>query len=602
MLETIKISRRIIIAMLIVMIVTAISPIIVLGANEKNLPVITPMQRAGEIKAGQELKFKITDDTKVSYIFYAWNRRTDGGKSTCIELEKEEPEYEFKINAPTQPGLYEFSIAAEDYYGNTTYWMNIPYVVKNNLSGVQDNTAPEFIFNTPNEYPYNDSTIPQEMPITIRAKDPSGIYYIGYKWTRELETKVTGATLVYKKDTVQITAPKEQGVWYLILYARDGSNNLSECYYTRVTVGKANYDMSGIKFEDKAVTYNGQAQSLAISGNLPEGVTVSYEGNGKTEVGEYTVTAKFAGDTKNYNAISDKTAKLTINKANYDITGVKFIGTEATYDGTAHNIAVDEKTLPEGVTVTGYIGNGQTSAGEHKVKVTFAGDENHEKIEDIEVTLKITPKTITVIGDAENGEDYTNNVLLGEDTLESIGVIDTLTTTATSSIVGDYSITGIDGKYGNYVVTVIPGTYTIIGKEITVIVEDKTSEYGAANLETLTARLAVVGDEENGEDYTNNILEGTDTLESIGVIASLSTTATTSSSVGNYAITGESKIYGNYTVTVKSGTYKITEKAITVIAEDKTSEYGVENLEKLTARLAVAGDAQNGEDYTKKTP
>ena len=210
-----NLSKVIIIAILVAMIITVAYPIIVLGANEKNLPVITPMQRAGEIRAGQELKFKITDDTKVSYIFYAWNRRTDGGKSTCIELEEDEPECEFKINAPTQPGLYEFSIAAEDYYGNTTYWMNIPYIITNNLSGEQDNTAPEFIFNTPNEYPYNDSTIPQEMPITIRAKDPSGIYYIGYKWTRELETKVTGATLVYKKDTVQITAPKEQGVWYL---------------------------------------------------------------------------------------------------------------------------------------------------------------------------------------------------------------------------------------------------------------------------------------------------------------------------------------------------------------------------------------------------
>ena len=222
--------------MLIVMILATISPIIVLGANEKNVPVITPMQNAGQIKVGQELKFKITDDTKVSYVFYAWNRRTDGGKTTCIELEKEEPECEFKINAPTQPGLYEFSIAAEDYYGNTTYWMNIPYVVKDKLSGVEDKTAPKFISEIPSEYPYNDSTIPQGMPITIRLKDDSGIYYIGYKWTRELEEKVTGATVIYKKDTIQINAPNEPGDYYLIWYARDGANNLSDCYYTKVTV------------------------------------------------------------------------------------------------------------------------------------------------------------------------------------------------------------------------------------------------------------------------------------------------------------------------------------------------------------------------------
>jgi len=561
-----NLSKVIIIAILVAMIITVAYPIIVLGANEKNLPVITPMQRAGEIRAGQELKFKITDDTKVSYIFYAWNRRTDGGKSTCIELEKEEPEYEFKINAPTQPGLYEFSIAAEDYYGNTTYWMNIPYIITNNLSGEQDNTAPEFIFNTPNEYPYNDSTIPQEMPITIRAKDPSGIYYIGYKWTRELETKVTGATLVYKKDTVQITAPKEQGVWYLILYARDGSNNLSECYYTRVTVkdqiaptltlnGKAEVDVplngtftdEGATFSDNCdatkivyanekvdtskvgeqiLTYTATDNAGNVSNTVTRKVTVvapykTYELTAPTKT-EYKVGDKIdltganikvideRGNISNVTPTEDmftgfstqsvgsKEATFTyegtsikykyeVKALKYDMSGVKFTGTEATYDGTAHNIAVDETTLPEGVTVTGYIGNGQTSAGEHKVKVTFEGDENHEKIEDIEVTLKITPKTITVIaedksseygaenleeltarlavaGDSQNGEDYTNNILVGEDTLESIGVLNTLTTTATTSVIGDYPITGTDGKYGNYTVTVIEGTYKITKK------------------------------------------------------------------------------------------------------------------------------------------
>ena len=395
--ETIKNSRKIIIAMLIVMIITAISPIIVLGANEKNLPVITPMQRAGEIKAGQELKFKITDDTKVSYIYYAWNRRTDGGKVNLIELEKEEPQYEFKINAPTQPGLYEFSIAAEDYYGNTSYWMNIPYVVKNKLSGVQDNTAPEFIFNTPSEYPYNDSTIPQGMPITIRAKDASGIYYIGYKWTRELQAQVTGATIAYKKDTVKITAPTEPGVWYLILYARDGANNMSECYYTRVTVDKLNYDMSGIKFDDKTVTYNGQAHSLAISGNLPNGVSVRYEGNGKTEAGEYTVTAKFSSNNENYNNIPDMTAKLKIEKANYDMTGITFADRTETYNGQGHSLAISGN-LPNGVSVR-YEGNGQIEAGEYTVTAKFAGDtKNYNAIPDMTAKLTVNKANYDMTG------------------------------------------------------------------------------------------------------------------------------------------------------------------------------------------------------------
>lgn len=49
--------------------------------------------------------------------------------------------------------------------------------------------------------------------------------------------------------------------------------------------------------------------------DLPTGITVSYEGNGKTIVGEHTVKAKFTNkmeDAKNYNAIEDMEATLTI--------------------------------------------------------------------------------------------------------------------------------------------------------------------------------------------------------------------------------------------------------------------------------------------------
>ena len=77
-------------------------------------------------------------------------------------------------------------------------------------------------------------------------------------------------------------------------------------------INKADFDMSNVKFEDKKLTYNGKKQKINVSG-LPEGVTVSYTNNKKKDVGEYTVTAQFTiSDVNNYNAIPDKTAKLTI--------------------------------------------------------------------------------------------------------------------------------------------------------------------------------------------------------------------------------------------------------------------------------------------------
>ena len=76
-------------------------------------------------------------------------------------------------------------------------------------------------------------------------------------------------------------------------------------------INKATYDMSKVKFENQTVTYNGKNQSLKVTG-LPTGVKVTYTNNSKKKIGEYKVTAKFTGDTTNYNAIPDKTAKLTI--------------------------------------------------------------------------------------------------------------------------------------------------------------------------------------------------------------------------------------------------------------------------------------------------
>lgn len=81
-----------------------------------------------------------------------------------------------------------------------------------------------------------------------------------------------------------------------------------------LTINKATYDMSGVEFVDKTVVYNGEVQRIEISGSLPQGVTVTYENNDKTDVGIYEVIAKFTGDSNNYEAIADMTASLTIEE------------------------------------------------------------------------------------------------------------------------------------------------------------------------------------------------------------------------------------------------------------------------------------------------
>ena len=69
--------------------------------------------------------------------------------------------------------------------------------------------------------------------------------------------------------------------------------------------------VTGIEFDDATFLFNGRAQSIFIDGELPDGVTVEYVGNGKKAAGEYEVTAKFTV-TDEYEPIPDMTAIMTV--------------------------------------------------------------------------------------------------------------------------------------------------------------------------------------------------------------------------------------------------------------------------------------------------
>lgn len=72
-------------------------------------------------------------------------------------------------------------------------------------------------------------------------------------------------------------------------------------YDLYIEVKKADYDMSGVSFDDMTYTYDGSEKSLELSGDLPDGITVSYTQNTLTNVGVIQVTASFEGEDENYN-------------------------------------------------------------------------------------------------------------------------------------------------------------------------------------------------------------------------------------------------------------------------------------------------------------
>ena len=229
----------------------------------------------------------------------------------------------------------------------------------------------------------------------ISISTEENIVYDGSPVAEGVDFTVEGAdgvTLTYSFKTVggdEFTAglPTNAGKYTVSGYGLNREKQFISVEFT-ITIAKATYDMSNISFEDVSVTYNGEAQSLAISGDLPDGVTVTYEGNGNTNVGEYNVTASFTGDYANYNEINDMTAKLTITKADYDMSGITFADDSVLYNGEEQSLAISG-TLPAGVTVT-YEGNGKIAAGTYTITAKFAvGNDNYNAIPDMTATLTI---------------------------------------------------------------------------------------------------------------------------------------------------------------------------------------------------------------------
>lgn len=167
----------------------------------------------------------------------------------------------------------------------------------------------------------------------------------------------------------------------------------------KLTVKKAT--VTGITFESKTVTYDGQPKAISIGGtSLPDGVTAAYTCGGETfnsarAAGVYVITAEFTVNG-NYNAIGAMTAVLTIKKAEIDrpaqdTSAFVYNGSEQTY------------TVAENAVYT-VSGNKRTNAGTQTVTVAlndtdnykWTGDEENETSKEITFDFVIAAKDITV--------------------------------------------------------------------------------------------------------------------------------------------------------------------------------------------------------------
>ncbi len=163
----------------------------------------------------------------------------------------------------------------------------------------------------------------------------------------------------------------------------------SKTLTAKVTIKAPFFDSKKISFENQEFVYDGEEHNLAISGDLPDYVTVSYENNAQTEVGIYKVTAKFTIDIKfimYVPAISDKTATLVIVASEKDLSGIKFESKSYTYDGEFKSL--EALNVPDGISVT-YENNDKINVGDYIVTAHFKSDDG-KTYPDLEATLSIT--------------------------------------------------------------------------------------------------------------------------------------------------------------------------------------------------------------------
>ena len=341
------------------------------------------------------------------------------------------------------------------------------------------------------------------------------------------------------------------------------------------TIGLAAQTLTFEKTGDQSVTY-GESLANPATNKSAGGSAVTYSSsdpNVATVDENGTVTAKNVGTTTITATASAVDGKYSEAKATYQMTvtarpifltitpvtyyygqpGVSFTPSLRTVSGSLAE-GDDYKTLKLSWSSVGTM----WKAGTFDVNAT-SYNSNYNVTFDGTGRLIVLPRPITVTVDAASrvygGADpaftaqQTGGMgFVNGETVASLGLSLSSTATATSPV-GSYNVTGTASN-GNYAVTVA-GTdaLTVTAKPITVTVNEATRPYGEAN-PTFTA-TALPG-----------ALVGEDAIASLGLSLS-APTATTTSDVGKYDVTGSAN-NANYKVTIDgAGKLTVAKKELT---------------------------------------
>ncbi len=243
---------------------------------------------------------------------------------------------------------------------------------------------------------YNDLNLSATLTIQkakalITADNIQNFVYDGTQKNVTATLNHTEAPLAYAPQQGYTAA----GSYEIIISAQESPNYLAAADTVSLVIESAG--LTGISFKDSTVTYDGTPKSLAISGTLPAGATVSYTGNARTQAGSYTVNALIKVPNHNDMSLS---ATLTIKKAQAIITAhdpQTFV-----YDGTEKKLAASLNHTE--TTLTYYPQQGYTATGTYTVMISAAATANYLAVAD---TVKLAIENGTVSGITLADTSYT---------------------------------------------------------------------------------------------------------------------------------------------------------------------------------------------------
>ncbi len=262
---------------------------------------------------------------------------------------------------------------------------------------------------------YNSVELTATLTINKAVYDMSTVEFVDKTVTYNGESHSIEATNLPNGVTAQYTGNNQINAnEYTVTASFTGDSQNYEPIASQtatLTINKATYDMSGVLFKDKSVNYNGQAHSIEAT-NLPNGVSVRYDGNNKTQAGEYTVTATFTGDSQNYELIASQTATLTIEQRELTLA---FNGeTTLKYNGKAQKTITVQATNLVGndtVEITVSYNGEMIEAGEYIVTATLTAHKNYKLTTNNTVKVTITRATHTVTFKQDGVVDIVKEVL-----------------------------------------------------------------------------------------------------------------------------------------------------------------------------------------------